>query len=352
MKRPASATEYWLETVLPAVRRNAVLAYSTACLLFLAALATRFAFGSYLPPGLPFITFFVAVLLATLAGGIGPGVLVMALSGLVSWNFLMSSATGKLNDALVAIALFCGLSASIIYVVQLLNRTIERLLYERRRAEDHLHTAAIAEQQLQQLNVELRHRNQNVFSVIGSLISQSARHAHDVLVFSQDLRGRLSAMGSAQDLVLSTQQRVADLEKLVAQIISPIIPPGEKRAMIGGPTVFLPTDIATPVALVLHELATNCVKYGAWSNDAGVVELGWTIAEAEDGAERIVLRWTESGGPPVTQPSRQGLGTALIEKGVPGASVKRSFPATGMSCSITMTVEKVTTVRTRTREPA
>ena len=334
----------WLERLLPLVRKNIVLSYAIAAGCFAFALGLRWVLRDILPGGAPYITFFIAVLLATLFGGVGPGIIVLVASGVAAWFLWLPTATPvQVNAALAASALFSTIGAMTIYVVHLLNRTVERLLAAQDRAETQLYLTAMAEQQLAQLNGELRHRNKNTFSVLSALVVQTAKQEKDVSKFAANLRGRLSAMGAAQDLMISSQYRGADLRALVNDTLAPIVPPGDSRLALSGPSFFLPTDVATPLALVIHELATNSVKFGAWSNEAGRVSCHWLVRKSWEPGFPLVLSWTESGGPPAVTPARSGLGTVLIERSLPDASVVRTFDAGGMTCTINLNVTDVTT---------
>jgi two-component sensor histidine kinase len=84
---------------------------------------------------------------------------------------------------------------------------------------------------------------------------------------------------------------------------------------------------------VLHELATNAVKYGAWSNDRGTVDLEWSVALADD-QPVVTLHWREKGGPACKAPSNSGQGSLLIDNVVTGAIVKRQFLPEGLHCSM------------------
>jgi two-component system CheB/CheR fusion protein len=106
-----------------------------------------------------------------------------------------------------------------------------------------------------------------------------------------------------------------------------------KRLRFHGDLVTLPPDIATPFGLVLHELATNAAKYGAFSVEAGCVLLSWTL-EAKNEGQLFKLVWQESGGPAVTAPKRVGFGGSLIERSLPAALVHREFAREGVNCTI------------------
>ena len=168
-----------VERTFPKIRRNRLLAYPIAIIIFLAAAALRAALSHWLPLNLPFLTFFIATLLATLVAGTGPGLLVVAASLLHAWYFFFSSSAHQSETmSFVALGMFALLASLIVAVVHLLNRKVEGLLDERARNEAMLQDSALGELQLEQLNIELRHRLKNTFAVIGGLISQSARYSH------------------------------------------------------------------------------------------------------------------------------------------------------------------------------
>jgi two-component system CheB/CheR fusion protein len=105
------------------------------------------------------------------------------------------------------------------------------------------------------------------------------------------------------------------------------------RVRLTGPDVTLSPILATSLGLVLHELVTNATKYGALSVPQGAVDLRWELA-GDEGQRRVLLTWTERGGPPVTPPEREGFGSTLIERSLPGAAVEPRFETEGLVCTI------------------
>ena len=94
------------------------------------------------------------------------------------------------------------------------------------------------------------------------------------------------------------------------------------------------------LGIALHELATNATKYGALSNEAGMVAVDWATETAPDG-DRLVLLWRETGGPVVAPPSRRGYGSLVLERGLAhelGAKVDLSYPPDGAICTIELPV--------------
>jgi two-component sensor histidine kinase len=337
-----------VERTFPKIRRKWWLAYPIGIGIFLLAALLRATMEDWLHPNLPFLTFFIAVLLTTLIAGTGPGLLVIGAALLQVWYFYFASAGYPGHAAaIVPLVMFGVLSSLIVAVVHLLNRKVEGLLDQRARNEAMLQDSALAELQLEQLNVELRHRLKNTFAVIGGLVSQSARYSHDISAFASALSGRLSAMGTAMDLVATLNFTGAPLTELITDTLKPLVPPGRARLEIKGPETVVPGDVASALGLTLHELGTNAIKYGAWSNERGSVSVTWQIEKISDDEVRFELDWQERGGPHVALPERRGLGTTLIDSGFPTARVERSFAPEGVHCRIGAVIKQTTTRRTR-----
>jgi two-component sensor histidine kinase len=122
------------------------------------------------------------------------------------------------------------------------------------------------------------------------------------------------------------------LHSVVSQELSPYGQDGETRVRIDGPDLSLEPDTAQTIAVTLHELATNAAKYGALSVPTGKVLVEWS--RAIDG--RVVLRWTEAGGPPATPPTRRGFGTRVMEgmmRQMKG-DMRFDWRAEGLACEI------------------
>lgn len=102
---------------------------------------------------------------------------------------------------------------------------------------------------------------------------------------------------------------------------------------LDGPHIMLPAGLATPFGLLLHELGTNAIKYGALSKPTGTVALTWRLSQQDDG-QLLEVQWREEGGPPPNGDIQPGFGSYLIQHGLPGAKVEREFPPEGLRCSI------------------
>ena len=141
------------------------------------------------------------------------------------------------------------------------------------------------------------------------------------------LSQRLQALSRAHDLLVASDWRGASLKSIVAAELSAF---GE-RVRGAGPDVTINAKVAQSLVLVVHELATNASKYGALSNETGRVTLAWSIT-GDGESRRLVLRWKESGGPPVAPPSQKGFGSTLLEqliRGDLGKSPRLAFEPDG-----------------------
>lgn len=169
--------------------------------------------------------------------------------------------------------------------------------------------AVRAEQRLQMMNHELGHRLKNALAVTQAIALQTIRRADDLPTAERTVSERLAALGRAADVLTEASWSSATLDAVAHAAVD--VHDGA-RFRLDGPAVTLPPSLAISMALALHELATNAIKYGALSTPAGSVDLCWRIT---DGAVAgLTLEWRESGGPPVALPTRRGFGTTLIER--------------------------------------
>jgi two-component system CheB/CheR fusion protein len=143
----------------------------------------------------------------------------------------------------------------------------------------------------------------------------------------------LNAVAKTHDLLVNNEWNGADLAAIARGQLAPYLNETPPRVQVEGPAVHLAPHIATPFGLLLHELATNASKYGGLSTRQGSVTVRWHITENDLG-RRLSLTWLEKNGPRVEQPKHSGFGTYLIERGVPGSSVKQEFKPTGLVCTV------------------
>jgi PAS domain S-box-containing protein len=212
------------------------------------------------------------------------------------------------------------------------NRVIGVLydITERKNAEEH--SALIAR--------ELRHRIKNTLAVLGSIAVQSIRGHADREEGLAALAGRLQTLASAAEAVSEEDWHGTSVVALAERVLAPYHY-GERgrRIELEGPDVPLPPNFASTLALALHELATNAVKYGALSVPQGSVRVAWGVT-----AElRLSLRWTEHNGPAVVSPSRAGFGTKMLERALFASFdgyAEIAYEPAGLSCRILATIPR------------
>ncbi len=162
------------------------------------------------------------------------------------------------------------------------------------------------------LNREISHRMKNLFSVIGSLVNMTSEGRPEASGFVSAFQTRLNALAGAHELLIRAEWQAIPLEDLVEKALVPL---GVwSRIDLRTDHITLGAHDAQTVVLVLHELATNAIKYGALSNGTGRVQLRFRPRTPSDEGPALVMQWTESGGPPVDPPAARGFGIRLIER--------------------------------------
>jgi PAS domain S-box-containing protein len=194
-----------------------------------------------------------------------------------------------------------------------------------------------AEEQKNLLLRELAHRVNNTFAVIQAMTQQSLRTTDSMEEFAETFSGRLQALARAHNLLLASDWRGADLGELARAQVGPLVPGAEDRFTMEGPPVQLDSSQVIALAIILHELGTNACKHGALSEPGGTVKLAWDFNL--NGRGRLRLSWTERNGPKVHKPLHEGLGTTLIRRGMPNATIDWSFEPEGVACRLEMPVE-------------
>jgi two-component sensor histidine kinase len=157
---------------------------------------------------------------------------------------------------------------------------------------------------------ELHHRVKNTLATVMAITSQSLRNADSLEHGREAIASRLLALGRVHDLLLQTSWTSTPLAAILKTAIDPFDTGGEGRFFVQSSKIEVSSAAVLPLAMVLNELCTNAVKYGALSNASGRVELTST---ADEPANQFRLTWTEKEGPAVHVPKRRGFGTRLIE---------------------------------------
>jgi PAS domain S-box-containing protein len=179
---------------------------------------------------------------------------------------------------------------------------------------------------------EVDHRAKNLLAVVQSVIqltrADTAQELKDAVV------GRIQALASAHALLADSRWEGVELQQLAAEEMAPFSGGAVQRARFSGPPVRLRPAAAQSLAMILHELATNAVKYGALSSSSGQLEIGWSIVPA---SQTVVLKWVERGGPPSREPEVLGFGSRIIrttiERQLRGRLIKE-WRREGLHCTV------------------
>lgn len=189
-----------------------------------------------------------------------------------------------------------------------------------------------AESRLRLLMREVDHRAKNALAVVQSIVLLS--RTEDPEEFANAVVGRVTAMARAHSLLAASRWSGADLATLAQEELSAFAQ--DRRFSLDGPPVAIAPEAVQSFSMVLHELVTNAAKYGALSVTGGRVAVSWRVDKASG---LLCVEWTESGGPAVVRPSRQGFGSILLEQTILGqmhGELALEWPAGGLRCRIAL----------------
>ncbi|MCO5731720.1 sensor histidine kinase [Rhizobium sp. SSA_523] len=175
--------------------------------------------------------------------------------------------------------------------------------FDRSEAEDRIHL----------IMHELVHRTKNIMTLIQAMMRQLARRETSMPEFQRAIGERLQGLGKSIEMLAQEQWAGVPIARVVALHMETFAET-RNRVAIDGPDFTLRAEAVQNLGLVLHELATNSIKYGALSVPAGHVHFQWTEETGERGEPVIRLRWQEFDGPEVAPPSSTGFGTTIIQR--------------------------------------
>nr|WP_284144922.1 sensor histidine kinase [Tianweitania aestuarii] len=173
---------------------------------------------------------------------------------------------------------------------------------------------AVGQERQRLLVRELHHRVKNTLATVQALMSSTARSSLTVEEFRHTLLGRISALAHVHEVLTEDKWQEAPLRALFTSQLEPEAGPDFKgEAKIDGPDIKVPSHLAVPLGMAIHELTINALRYGALSQPGGSVSASWKVEAAP---ERMMLRieWQEQGGPPLPVPRRRGFGTQFLER--------------------------------------
>jgi two-component sensor histidine kinase len=294
--------------------------FALGLLAAVAAVAVRYSLG--LPASvLPFFTVVIAVSLVTVAAGLIGGLTTMVVGGLLTCYFIMppSAAVSLDGGGGYALVGYFAITSMILATSQLYRRSEEK-----RQAA----ALALARQDAEHQTLfarEMSHRLKNAMAIVQALARQTFDHeTPEVAKFE----GRLKALADAHNLLNEhVKQPTASVQEVVSTAIAPFM--ALHRFQLEGPALALPSQQVVLLALALHELGTNALKYGALRTPEGRISVRW---DAFDGG--VWLEWKERHGPPVKPPAADGFGSRLLRRASMGAHV--AYEVDGVRCTLAL----------------
>jgi two-component sensor histidine kinase len=269
--------------------------YPFALGAFALSFLARYLLDAWLGSDRGLILFVPAVAVTTFAAGLGSGIFSAVLSGVAIWYcFLPPYYSFELDqEGVVALASYVLVAALTIGLIHSLGVLIDRLEEAKNR---------------QQLLVsELQHRSQNLFTVIQSIASRSLVDGQSLSAAKEVFTSRLHALARAHRMLAETAWTGAPLVQILKEELAPV----SNSVTVNGCDIIINTPAAQHFAMIVHELATNALKYGALSVPDGRIRIEGST-EQINGAALFRFLWSEHGGPPVLVPSRKGFGTAIL----------------------------------------
>lgn len=190
---------------------------------------------------------------------------------------------------------------------------------------------------------ELQHRVKNTIAVVQALAKQTFRPFPSASDAAALFTARLTALSAAHELLTQSNWGPTLLRSLLQSTLDASLGDTADRVEMNGPEHLLDPETALGLTMIVHELATNAVKYGSLSNDTGKVSVHWSVDSCCDEEHIISITWQETGGPTVVEPSQTGFGTRLINRGLNStgeAVTKLEFRPEGVRCSLDIRLPK------------
>lgn len=266
--------------------------------------------------GVPFVTFFPAVVVASVWGGGWAGMTALGLGAFLG-AYLWLPPEGSLLlgfKATATVAAFLVAGATVVGAVQIVSEMIAALKSSEARSA--------------MLAMEMQHRVRNVLALVQAISRMTVRDAGSAEEHQLRLAERIQALSQAGDARRAAPHLPVDLDDVLRRILVPF---GIARFRLIGPASSVTDETGSTLGLLLYELATNAAKHGALSTPDGKVAVRWKI----DGSF-IDLEWKETGGPAVAQPSRLGFGSRLLTTAFSseGGATEIRYEQDGLRCRL------------------
>ena len=198
-----------------------------------------------------------------------------------------------------------------------------------------------AEAHQEHLVSELDHRVKNVLARVAAITVQTRERSNSMDDFVETINGRLQSMAAAHAMLSQSRWHGVDLADLIRDQLAPHAT--GTNVTIDGPNIMLDAAGSQALAMVVHELVTNAVKFGALSTPGGRVSISWDVPSGGDGTANVAIEWREIGGPPVTKPTQSSYGASLIRELIPhelGGSIDLAFDPEGVCCRMKLPLQR------------
>ena len=284
---------YDLLAWLRRLRQRRLEAYGVALLVVALATLLRMLLWGVVSEAGPFTIYSLAIIIAALVCGFWPGMMATVLSVLIgsyffvppTFSFALLSTKEAWTVAMFAVVASINVALVSGLVAVLLRHEDRQLLLFR----------------------ELQHRSQNLFAVIEAIASRTLIEGQTIANAKEVFAGRLNALARTHSMLANNAFLGAPLKEIVAQELTSF----SDQVTVTGCDIAVNTRAAESFALIIHELATNAVKYGALSTRQGRVAIQCSI-DGANGSGQLRFEWRESGGPPVSPPARKGFGSTIL----------------------------------------
>jgi two-component sensor histidine kinase len=334
---------------VPALRPGTVGAYLLAFLSVVIATVLRFAIHPYVV-GVPFITFFPAVIIVTLISGLGAGLFCVVLSSASAAFFMLPPRLSFYIERPADVAdllLFVLVAVSIVIFIAAMRLALEGYRELSLKLQHQSVALRESEERLQAVVAELRHRTQNLITVVGTIAKRTLKTSKTFDDFEVNFEDRLEVLGRAQVLLFRAEAggQVTFDELINTELAAqPDRAGGNGSVTLDGPKgVFLRSSTIQPLAMALHELVTNAVKYGALKQPEGHLAVRWRLETMEEGGKPwLHLDWKESRveiSSPGASAQGTGQGKELIERVLPyqfDAQTTFAIEPDGVHCTISL----------------
>ncbi|POR42190.1 HWE histidine kinase domain-containing protein [Methylobacterium sp. V23] len=181
---------------------------------------------------------------------------------------------------------------------------------------------------------ELHHRVKNTLATVQAVLNATVRSSLTIPEFTRALSGRIASLARTHALITESTAQATSFESLLRAELDPYDERG--RLALSGPRVPLPSELAVPVGMALHELTTNALRHGSLADPNGRLEVTWRVEEGPSG-RGLRWDWNEHDGAPAAYPTREGFGHRLLNKVFAvqtGAEVAVEFASDGLRVSI------------------